>query len=135
MEQIKVGVGVIVRKNGKVLIGRRTHAHGADTWQLIGGHLEFGESVAACAERETNEETGLTITNISQPAYTEDIFPEANQHYITLFVVADWESGEPERREPEKCAEWRWCEWEQLPRPLFLPIEHLIAQGFHPFGS
>ena len=55
----RVGIGVIVMRNGLVLLGERIGAHGAGTWALPGGHLEFGESVEQCARREVWEETGL----------------------------------------------------------------------------
>ena len=42
----RVGVGVIVQRDGRILLGKRLGAHGEGTWALPGGHLEFGESVA-----------------------------------------------------------------------------------------
>jgi hypothetical protein len=30
--------------------------------------------------------------------------------------------------EPDKCAEWRWCD--AAPGPLFLPIQNLLESGF-----
>ena len=41
----KVGVGVIVRKGDKFLLGKRQGAHGEGTWAFAGGHLEFGEII------------------------------------------------------------------------------------------
>lgn len=113
-----------------VLLGKRKSAHGSDCWAFPGGHLEFGESVEECAARELYEETGLTATKISCGPYTNDIFIEAEKHYITLYAFADTSVGEPEVREPEKCACWEWFKWDTLPAPLFLPIQNLIRQGF-----
>jgi len=83
-----VGVGVIVRRDGRVLLGRRSGAHGADTWALPGGHLEFGETVEHCAAREVLEETGLVIDAVMPGPYTSDVFADEGRHYVTLFVVA-----------------------------------------------
>lgn len=99
----KVGVGVIIRKDGKVLFGKRKGAHGQGGRALPGGHLEFGESIIDCALREVEEETGIVVENAYVGPYTNDIFVSENKHYITLFVVCDYKSGEPEIREPEKC--------------------------------
>ncbi len=35
--------------------------------------------------------------------YTNDVFQKEKKHYITLFVVADYDSGVLELKEPEKC--------------------------------
>ena len=59
--ELLVGVGVIVHRNGRVLIGRRKGSHGAAGWGLPGGHLEPGETIEACARRETLEETGWYV--------------------------------------------------------------------------
>jgi len=60
------------------------------------------------------------------------VFEKEAKHYVTLFVVADTPSGEPETREPGKCEAWRWFSWSDLPEPLFLPLATLRAQGFVP---
>lgn len=130
--RVGIGVGVIVRHEGRVLLGRRLVPPGADTWQFPGGKLEFGESVEDCAARETLEEAGIVIGNCRRGPYTNDIFGPGAPHYVTLFVIADLLSGTPAALEPTKCAAWSWHRWDALPRPLFLPIENLLATGFSP---
>jgi 8-oxo-dGTP diphosphatase len=127
-----VGVAVIVIKENKVLLGKRRASHGDGCWQFPGGHLEFNESVADCARREVWEETGLQIGEVRPGPFTNDIFSAEDKHYVTLFVTAVYEGGQPEVREPEKCEGWDWFEWTRLPRPLFLPIENLLKQNFIP---
>ena len=129
----RIGVGVIVRRSGRVLLGCRKGTHGAGTWQFPGGHLKYGESVEDCARRELLEETGLVLRDLQTGIYTNDIFDEANCHYVTLYAVGDWLNGEAELREPEKCEAWDWFEWGRLPRPLFLPIKNLLKLGYDPF--
>lgn len=130
MERPRVGVGVIIQRGKEVLLGRRRNAHGDGAWCFPGGHLEFGESVIECARRETLEETGLEIENFALGTYTNDIFQEEGRHYVTLFVLARYCSGTPKVLEPEKCEAWDWYSWDDLPSPLFLPIENLLRQGF-----
>lgn len=101
-----IGVGVIVKKDGKVLLGKRKNAHGDGTWALPGGHLEFNKTIEACAEREVFEETGLYIKNVRYGAYTNDIFTNEQKHYVTLFVTADFSHGKLELKEPHKCEQW-----------------------------
>jgi 3-methyladenine DNA glycosylase AlkD/ADP-ribose pyrophosphatase YjhB (NUDIX family) len=128
-----IGVGVIVLKDDRVLLGKRKNVHGAGSWQFPGGHLEYHESIEECARRETLEETGLQIKNLRYGPYTNDIFRAEQKHYVTLYVIAEYESGTVEIREPERCEKWEWFEWTAFPQPLFLPIRNLLKQKFSPF--
>ena len=130
----KVGVGVCIVKEGKVLLGKRRNAHGDGSWCFPGGHLEFNESWADCAERETMEEIGIKIKNIRFATATNDLFTKENRHYVTIIMLADYDSGEVQNLEPEKCEKWEWFEWEHLPRPLFMPQQNLLMQNFNPFA-
>ncbi|HLD81094.1 MAG TPA: NUDIX hydrolase [archaeon] len=131
----KVGVGVIVVRDGKVLAGKRKNAHGDGAWSFPGGHLELNEGVEECAKREVFEETGARVKNLRQGPYTNDVFEKEGKHYVTLFVVADYDSGGVTAREPGKCGEWKWFKWDELPEPVFLPIKNLKRKGFNPFKA
>lgn len=97
-ERPKIGVGVCVIKDGAVLLGQRLNAHGEGSWSFPGGHLEFGETWSACAEREVKEETGLTIGNITFANVTNDIFKAENKHYITLQFICEQTGKSASRR-------------------------------------
>ncbi len=131
----KVGIGVMVLKDGKILLGKRKNAHGEGSWSYPGGHLEHGESWESCAKREVLEETGIKIKNLRFGIATNDVFLKENKHYITIFMLADFASGKVKLMEPHKCETWCWFEWGQLPKPLFLPIINQIKAGFNPFTS
>jgi 8-oxo-dGTP diphosphatase len=134
VERPKVGVGVIVIKDGKVLLGKRKNAHGHGKWSFPGGHLELNEKAEDCAKREVMEEAGIEIKNIRYGPYTNDIFKKEKKHYITIFIVADYHSGDVRVMEPDKCEMWSWFSWNHLPKPLFVPIQNLLRQGFSPFN-
>ncbi|MBI2545705.1 NUDIX domain-containing protein [Candidatus Woesearchaeota archaeon] len=127
-----VGIGVCVVKNGKVLLGKRLRSHGIGTWCFPGGKIEFGETFEECAKRETLEETNLKIKNVKLITVTNDIFPEEGQHWITVFVRADYDSGELKTMEPHKMQDWHWVEWDKIPKPWFLPLQHLKETGYRP---
>ncbi len=130
MDFPKVGVGVFVLNDGKFLLGKRKGAHGEGSWSLPGGHLEFNEEVEECAKREVFEEVGIKIKNIRKGPFTNDIFKVENKHYITCFVFGEYDSGDVRVMEPDRCEEWRWFSWEELPKDLFLPIRNLMDSGF-----
>lgn len=123
----RVGVAAIVTRGDTVLLGfRRSTTHGDGVWQFPGGHLEHGETPEACAAREVREETGLDVVVTRRGRWVSDVFPEG-RHYVTVFLFATCDVGEPALREPDKCSEWRWCTWDALPEPLFLPIRSLLG--------
>ncbi|KAH7391535.1 NUDIX hydrolase domain-like protein [Cadophora sp. MPI-SDFR-AT-0126] len=148
--QVRVGVGVFILastselpSNPVFLVGKRIGSHGAGTYALPGGHLEFGETPEECAAREVLEETGLKISNIRFLTATNDVMEKDGKHYITLFVVGvrDDEDQEPEVLEKEKCEGWDWINWkelvglvekdkkgEEVQRSLFIPLLNLIRQ-------
>jgi 8-oxo-dGTP diphosphatase len=133
MERPKVGVGVFVLRNGKFLMGRRKNAHGEGSWSLPGGHLEFNEELEDCSKREVMEEAGISIKNIRFSTITNDMHVDEGKHYITVFMLSDYDSGEVRLMEPDKSEEWRWVNWEEMPTPLFLPLQNLLKRGYNPF--
>jgi 8-oxo-dGTP diphosphatase len=128
-EHVRVGVAVVIIRDGKILLGERIGSHGANTWATPGGHLEMGEEIATCAIRETLEETGLKVSDVSQLGFSNDVFNPLNKHYVTLYVVANGVEGEPKIMEPNKCLGWQWFGLDELPNPLFLSLENFLKQG------
>lgn len=127
MGQIKVGAGVIIWQNNKVLLGKRLGPHGHAMWSFPGGHIEFGETPEDAAIREVVEETALTVSQLQKLHFTSNIFDNGKQ-YITLFFIAKTYTGEVKNMEPEKCAGWEWFEPKALPEPLFKPIVSLLSE-------
>lgn len=109
---------------------KRTGAHGAGAWSVPGGHLEYGESFAETANREVLEEAGIKIKNLRFGAVTNDHFKEEDKHYITVWMLSDYESGEATILEPTKCSDIGWFDFASLPAPLFLPWTELLKSEF-----
>ena len=127
-----IGVGVAILRDRKILLGKRKNAHGEGEWAFPGGHLEYGETIEACARREVTEETGLQLKQCITGPYTSDLFESHQRHYVTLIMIAEAMPGPPENREPEKCESWEWFDWDNLPAPLFLPLQSLVQEQFNP---
>ena len=85
------------------------------------------------------EETGLEIQKTELLTVTNNLFLEQPKplHYVTIFmrsVQAD-DDQVPQNMEPEKCDGWDWYDWEDLPQPLFWPLERMVNSGFNPFPT
>lgn len=120
-----VSVGVVIVKEGKVLLGERLSSHGAGTWQLAGGHIEAGETFEQAALREAAEETGLTDLVVEKLIYVgnEQVY---DRHYVNVGMQVAWKSGEPFAAEPEKSRNWSWFAPDELPENIFLPSKWVI---------
>lgn len=127
MNHIKVGVGVLIWKEGKLLLGKRLSRHGHADWSFPGGHLEFSETPENAAIRETKEETDIVVTKLEKFHFTNDVF-DSSTHYVTLFFLAKSWYGEIQNMEPHKCLEWNWFSPIDLPAPLFQPIKALLLE-------
>ncbi len=57
----RIGVGVVVVRDGDILLVRRSTDPGRGKWAVPGGRVEAGERLRAAAIREAREETGLEV--------------------------------------------------------------------------
>ena len=122
----QVGVGVLVMRGNKVLLGKRLGAHGAGFYAPPGGHIELGESIAQTARREVAEECGLEIEDIRLVSVGTYLW-SGGRHYVDVDVVCQSPSGEPLNLEPDRCQGWNWYALDALPTPLFIVAQRIIA--------
>jgi 8-oxo-dGTP diphosphatase len=104
----RVGVGVLIFKDGKVLLGKRKGSHATGEYAGTGGHLEYMESFITGIEIGNCE--FLCVTNMNE---------YAPKHYVDIGIKADWISGVPTVLEPTKVESWDWYDIDNLPTPLF----------------
>lgn len=123
LPKVQVGVGVFIldparstAENPAFLLGKRKGSHGAGSYALPGGHLEFGESFEDCARREVAEETGLQVVNVHYLTATNDPMLDEKKHYVTIFMACERANGTdiPLNLEANKCEGWDWVSWQQL---------------------
>jgi len=134
MDQPRVGagVGIMLLRNGKILLGKRhdnpekakSALKGAGTWSMPGGKLRFGETFEQAAQRELLEETSMIINNPRIICVNNDIVEGA--HFITIGVFSDTTQGEPKTLEPDEITEWRWFPLDKLPKPLFFASDEVL---------
>jgi len=96
-------VGAILLSGGKLLLGRRaTHRSYPDCWDIIGGHVEPGETLEQTLAREAEEEIGVTPI---QFAKLTTLHAEGIELHI--YRVDAWTGGSPSLRGDEH-VELRW---------------------------
>ncbi|MFO1183189.1 MAG: NUDIX domain-containing protein [Bauldia sp.] len=105
-----LGVSVLVRRAGEVLLVRRARAPYAGRWALPGGHVRFGERLEDAAQRELAEETGIAARSFRQ-IETIEIFGSGREggpatHHVLVVLAGEWESGEPIAGDDAAAAGW-----------------------------
>ncbi|HUW43730.1 MAG TPA: NUDIX domain-containing protein, partial [Bacillota bacterium] len=99
--KIGAGVGIMIMKEGKVLLGKRhedpekadSELKGEGTWTMPGGKLHFQETFEECAKRETREEIGIKLNNVKVICVNNDHINTA--HFVTIGLFSDDFEGEP----------------------------------------
>lgn len=134
------GVGIVVllfNADGDILIGERAGSHGAGTWSLPGGKIEFMETALVRVRIELWEETDILLPESSfRPReWMDNVWTDKDkgqQHWFTLFTEADHDPAQqPRLMEPNKCKGWMWADPATLlrgPRPLFHPLEQFLIK-------
>lgn len=129
---IGVGVGVLVLKGEKILLGlRNTDAtkagsdlSGEGTWTMPGGKMEFGESILEAARREVLEETGINILETDIICTNTD--RKGEKQFVTVGLHAKNFMGDAETKEPDEIVEWKWFDLKNLPKNIFDPSKKVL---------
>ena len=131
-KKVGAGFGIMLLRDGKVLLGRRhvdpekadSELDGAGTWTMPGGSLEFGESFEEGAKRELMEETGMSLYRVKVICVDNSKIDVA--HFVTVGMFSEYFGGEARVMEPDEITEWKWFGLDDLPSPLFFPSERIL---------
>jgi 8-oxo-dGTP diphosphatase len=127
-EKSKLGVGVLIERNGKILLGKRCEGWANGTWTLIGGKLKSDETYVEAAKREAREETGLEIDDLE--LITKHVNDIDGLPYITFGFKPRIVKGEPKVMEPDEIERWEWFSPNNLPKSIYVPTKKMIEQYY-----
>ena len=123
----KLGASACVWKDGKVLLIQRAKPP-LGLWSLPGGHVEFGETAVAAAERELLEESGVTADLTAFIGLYEVILDKPAFHYAIACYGGMWRSGEAQAS--SDALEARWLAPAELDSVDFAPnVREAIARA------
>jgi 8-oxo-dGTP diphosphatase len=126
--QPRVGAGVLlVDASGRVLLTLRKFPPEAQCWSIIGGKVDFLETVESCAIREALEEVGLKIAIDRLLCITNHLLPEEGQHWVSPAYLGRILEGEARNCEPHKTQEVRWFGMDELPGNLTMTARNAIV--------
>lgn len=129
-----LGVGIMILKDNKVLLGLRnpnkenasSELNGQGTWTMPGGKVEYMEKLVDAAKRELEEETSLVATSLKLICISDDMTDTA--HYVTVGFFVEEYSGEIKTMEPETILEWKWFDINNLPINMYKPSKKIIEK-------
>lgn len=128
-----VGAGIIVRRDGHILIAqRREDAMLGGMWEFPGGGQEPGESLSRCVARELREELGIQVRVGPRLLTVRHAFS-----HFTMDLHAYWVRIHSGRPRPLQCADLAWVRPSQiakypLPRADQRILKKLLQAGGPP---
>lgn len=138
----RISAGALVLHQGKILLVRHFRPGIHDFWAPPGGGAEGSEELAATAERETLEETGL-IVRAKALAYIDELIDDSGR-MLKFWFMAEYVSGRIDTTanpaEDEAISEAGWFARDSLPMghvfpdPLHNRFWTDLASGF-PFPT
>ena len=105
-----VAVGVVVVRDGKMLLIQRGKEPGRGLWAVPGGMVELGETSREAAAREAFEETGLTV-EVGEVVWIADAVVHDEQgliryHNVIVDFLATAPTGEPQCADDAMDVRW-----------------------------
>jgi len=116
----------------RVLLQQRRNTGYMDGHWVAGaaGHVELGETAAACAVREAAEELGIRVAEsdlepLTVMQRTDGTADPLEQRVDWFFAARRWDAH-PQIQEPDKCAALAWHLLTHLPTPMPDYEQHVL---------
>jgi len=136
LETHTIAIALLVR-DGRALLAHRhpDRRWYPDCWDLVGGHVEPGESPEQALRRECLEEIGVVVST-HQPLPLSISSPSLDAH---AFLVTEW-TGQPSNLAPEEHDDLAWQRCRASQRRVVLqfarsPLQKRGKPGLAPSAS
>jgi len=114
--------GIVLKDDSLLLMYR--NKKGREFYAFPGGHMQEGENETATLKREIQEETSLSVKDIT-PAFT---LTDHVKNKVDYYYTATWESGdavlggeESEKNSPENLYKLEWIKLTAIDNLNILP--------------
>lgn len=119
-----IGVGALIVRIGKVLLGKRGTEPNMGCWDIIAGFVDPGESLEGALKREILEEIGCRLVKCQYFFSSPNIYN--NRQVIVIVFICEIE-GEPQPS--EEISEVQWITKETA-FPITLKIPKMAIEKF-----
>jgi len=118
-------LNIFVNKKGQILLMKRSKQSKVypNTWGLVGGYLDWGETGAEGAAREAKEEIGVEV---KIERFTGKYYNTSHPYKIIVISLPFYStivSGRPHPAQPEECSDVKWFDPKEI-RKMELCYDH-----------
>lgn len=89
-DQPVIGIGIIIIKDGKIVLIKRGNEPARGKWTIPGGLVEIGETLETAVVREAKEETCLDVMNPSFIGVVDQIDRDKDGKVKYHYVILDF---------------------------------------------
>ena len=113
-----VSIDLIVKKKGKILLGKRINKPAQGYWFTLGGRVHKNEKIRESINRIAKEELGIIPKNtprfigVFEHFYHDSIFDEVSTHYVNLGY--EIEVSSLNNLPKEQHTHYQWFDLEEL---------------------
>lgn len=122
-----IAADAAVFRNNKILLIRRNIKPFKGDWALPGGFLNYNETLKACAERETKEETGLSVSIGELVGIYDDLKRDPRGRVIAVCFLAEVAGGTL-KADPKEVSDVNF--FDKLPTNIAEPHRIIIQDAF-----
>ena len=123
----RVGCGAVLLRGDELLLIQRLKEPEAGCWSLVGGKVEWQDTVEETIIRETQEEVGVTIRALSLLTVVDLMNADHGYHWVSPIYLVEAFEGDATLMEPDKHGAVGWFPLDALPQPLAIGVQAAVS--------